>query len=224
MKLLGGFFSLGLKKLVEFLILMPCSDILLSCLFGEKMLLGLGRALVMGDLCTQQVAIQAPLNPPQKYFLAFPSSLVEEADGGCCRDREEQPAKASPWARTCVEWWRPQILIICPSPGVNCWPTALTAGARKLLISSLQSSGSVSHSPSLIYPRASWLPAKDYCPLSSKLLVQAWCHCCQSLCSLLGHNLHSSSIFSLAKRGGQWEGKSILHLWAQHIYIYRVQN
>lgn len=75
---------------------MPCSDILLSCLFGEKMLLGLGRAPVMGYLCTQQVAIQAPLNPPQKYFLAFPSSLVEEADGGCCRDREEQPARPVP--------------------------------------------------------------------------------------------------------------------------------
>lgn len=57
------------------------------------------------------------------------------------------------------------------------------------------------HSPSLIYPRASWLPAKDYClALSCRLLVQAWCHCCQPPGSPLGHNLHSSSIFSLGKR------------------------
>lgn len=54
------------------------------------MLLGLDRALVMGYLHAQQAAASAPSNPPQKYFLAFPSLLAEEADGGCCRDREEQ--------------------------------------------------------------------------------------------------------------------------------------
>lgn len=60
------------------------------------MLLGLGRVLVMGCLRAQQAAAGAPLNPPQKYFLAFPSPLAEEADGGCCRDREEWPARPVP--------------------------------------------------------------------------------------------------------------------------------
>lgn len=60
------------------------------------MLLWLGRAPAMGCLCAQQTAAESPSNPPQKYFLAFPFSLAEEADGGCCRDREEQPARPVP--------------------------------------------------------------------------------------------------------------------------------
>lgn len=53
------------------------------------MLLRLDRALVM-VLVAQQAAASAPSNPPQKYFLAFSSPFAEEADGGCCRDREDQ--------------------------------------------------------------------------------------------------------------------------------------
>lgn len=89
-------FSLDLKKPVEFLILITYSNILLSCLFREQMLLGLGRAPVVGCLCAQQAAVGAPSNPPQKYLLAFPSPLAEVADGGSCRNREGQPARPVP--------------------------------------------------------------------------------------------------------------------------------
>ena len=51
----------------------------------------------MGVLaCTASFAAGAPLNPPHEHFLAFPSPLPEEAGGGCCRDREEQPARPVP--------------------------------------------------------------------------------------------------------------------------------
>lgn len=87
---------MDLKKPVEFLILITYSNILLSCLFREQMLLGLGRAPVVGCLCAQQAAVGAPSNPPQKYLLAFPSPLAEVADGGSCRNREGQPARPVP--------------------------------------------------------------------------------------------------------------------------------
>lgn len=158
--------------------------------------------------CTASSAAGAPSNPSHKYFLALPSPLAEEAGGGCCGEREEEPVRPVPepgpvWNDGDLKILQ---LITCPSPGVNRWLSAPTARARKLLISSLQSSGSFAHPPTLIYA-AAWAP---YCQLRitvslspPKLLVQARCRCCQPLCSLLGRSLCRGGIFSLAKEGGQ---------------------
>lgn len=176
--------------------------------------------LLLWYLLHSKLRLQLPQIHLRSIFLPSPLLLQRRLMVGAAGTGRIRASSASPWARTYVEWWRPQILIICPNPGVNCWPIAVTAGARKLLISSLQSSGSFPHSPSIIYPRASDCRLRITALLSSRLLVQAWCHCCQPPCSLQGHNPHNNSIFSLAKREGQWEGTSSLHLWAQHIYSW----
>lgn len=160
--------------------------------------------------------------PISQAFPCHPLSSCREAWGQVLREQGRAASEASPWARTCMEGWRPQILQLftCSSPGAHRWLMALTEGTRKLLISSLQSSGSFAHPPGLIY-RIVWPPYHQLritacLSLSSKLPVWARCLHCQSSHTLLGRNPCVGSVFSLAKKG-QEEGKNFLHLWAQII-------
>lgn len=126
-------FSLGLKKPVEFLNSYTLQWHLTFLPLWREDAAGAGQSCCHGvPVCTASCS-SSSLKSPQKYFFAFPSPLAEVGAAGTGRSSQQGQS-------LCVEWWRPQILITCPSPGVNHWPSGLRAGARKLQISSLQSS------------------------------------------------------------------------------------
>lgn len=210
---------MGLRKSGLGFFLIPCGEILSSCWFG-KMVLWLGRDPAMECLCAWQ-ALQLELPQIHLTSISWPSPLLLQRRlmaGAAGSGRSCQRGKSLSQDLCGVMKTSNPPAYQLPSHGGNHWLTALTAGARKLLISSLKSSGFCSPAHSL----ASSLPANDYClTLSFRLLVQAWCCCCHPPCHFPGHNPCGRGIFSPAKEEGQWEGKSTLHLSAQLIYSRR---
>lgn len=150
-------------------------------------------------VCMASSAAGAPSNPSHKHFLAVPSPPCRGGAVGSGRSCQRGKSLSQDLCGVMKTSNPPAYHL--PSHRGNCWFTALTAGSRKLLISSLKSSGSFAHPPSSL---ASSLPARDYCrTLSFRMLVQAWCCCSHPPCHFLGHNPCGGGICSPAKEGGQ---------------------
>lgn len=176
----------------------------LPAALGRRFCWGWAELLPWGTCTHGKLCSWSSLEPISQVFLCLPLSSCRGGWRRVLRGQEGAASEASAWARTCVEWWRLQILqlITCPSPGVNRWLTAPTAGTRKLLISSLQSSGSFAHPSSLIYP-ASWPP---YCQLRITALISPpGCLCNLSAAAASRHaaswvTTHAAVAFSLWRR------------------------
>lgn len=90
-----GFLSLN-KPVGFFFLLYLAVRSYLPVTLGRRCCWGWAELLPWGACVHSKLCCWSSLEPISQAFLAFPSPLAEEAGGGCCGDREEEPARPVP--------------------------------------------------------------------------------------------------------------------------------